>query len=192
MLLFNQFSKLDTLLTALAAGDSKAILYLQDKATGLVKNILLNRGLPDHLLYEVLNDSTVVFIKKVREPGFILNDTQPITFFLGIAKYVISNKTRTRQFSGNTTLDDQHHLSDHSVEQYYAQKEQREVLSHLFTKIGEPCSSIIQLKYLEGLSDKEIVQGKLTIYKSEESLRVKRSDCMKNLRTLAQASKKII
>jgi hypothetical protein len=52
---------------------------------------------------------------------------------------------------------------------------------------------VIRLKYIDGISDEEAVQDKLTAYSTADSLRKKRSDCMKKLKdiTASKKSKKI-
>lgn len=187
MIFLKQYSRSQNLLTALAEGRSDAILYLQNKTNRFICKMIALRGLPDHLASEIQNDAMVIFIKKAREPGFSLENAKPETYYLEIAKYVIANKTRTRQYSGNEQLTEWQHLHDHSVEEYYAQKENREVVAKLLNQLGEPCSLLIRLKYLDGYSDKEQISNRLTLYGTEESLRVKRSDCMKKLREIAQS-----
>lgn len=174
------------MLESLSVGDSKAILYLQDRTAGLVFRLLANHGLPDHLAQEILNDAVIIFIKKLREPGFVLTQAKPTTYFAEIVKLVVSNKTRTRQFSGNAPLEQQADLRDNTVEEYYTRKENREVVALLLAQTGEPCGQIIRLKYLDGYSDDEVIQGKMVSLGTVDSLRVKRSECMKRLREAAQ------
>ena len=162
----NVFADEEFFLQAIHSGDSRAIVYLQDKATGFTKSLLQQKQLPQHLLGEVLNEGSIIFIKKIRTPGFALHSAKVSTYFLEIIKNVVE-------------------LSDHSVLEYYSRKENMELVAKLLSQIGLPCSNIITLKYLDGYSDEEVVQGKLSPYTSVESLRVKRSDCMKKIKEQA-------
>lgn len=181
----NVFADEEFFLQAIHSGDSRAIVYLQDKATGFTKSLLQQKQLPQHLLGEVLNEGSIIFIKKIRTPGFALHSAKVSTYFLEIIKNVVSNKTRGRQYAAQETLENVVELSDHSVLEYYSRKENMELVAKLLNQIGLPCSNIITLKYLDGYSDEEVVQGKLSPYTSVESLRVKRSDCMKKIKEQA-------
>lgn len=180
------FADEDLFLNAIQKGDTKAILYLQDKATGFTHQFMEQKRLPRHLFSEVLNDASIILLKKVREPGFALQSAKVSTYFVEIVKKVALNKTRNRQFSGSDSIETQQHLSDTSVEEYYARKEHIELINNLLKDISMPCSDIIRLKYLDGYSDEEVIKQQLSLYSSVESLRVKRSDCMKKLRDLAR------
>lgn len=174
------------LLNAVRKGESKAILYLQDKAAGFTHQLLEQKKLPRHLSGEVLNDACIVLLKKVREQEFVLQSAKLSTYFLEIVKYVVLNKSRGRQYSGHTDMDEQHHLQDHTVEEYFEQKEHIELINTLFSSVGPPCSDIIRLKYLDGYADEEVVTQQLSPYSTVESLRVKRSDCMKKLKDMVK------
>jgi RNA polymerase sigma factor (sigma-70 family) len=167
-------------------GHSKAILHLQDKAEGFTKGLLEQKQLPLHLLGEVVNDACVILVKKVREADFSLQDTKLITYFFGIIKNVVLNKTRTRQYSGNVDLENQAHPSANTVEEYYSRKEHIELVGTLLNNAGQPCAEIIRLKYLDDYSDEEVVVQQLLPYSSVESLRVKRSQCLKKLKDFAK------
>mgnify|MGYP000641265574 CR=1 FL=1 len=96
------------------------------------------------------------------------------------------NKTRGRQYAGNADIDDQQYLQDNTVQEYFERKEHIELIDRLFQNIGPPCSDIIRLKYLDGYADEEVVAQQLSAYSTVESLRVKRSDCMKKLKDMVK------
>ena len=182
----SSFSDEPSLVAKLRAGDSQAIIYLQDKANGFAANFLSKNKLPDHLLPDVLNEAAVIFIKKLREPGFSLHSAQPTTYFLEIVKYVALNKTRSSQAKRHESIEDQFHLADNSVEEYHARKARIELIDRLLGGVGVPCAVVIRLKYIEGFADEETVRERRTRYTTVESLRMKRSDCMKKLKEAAQ------
>lgn len=182
----NHFADEAFFLNAVRKGESKAILYLQDKSAGFTYKLLEQKRLPRHLSGEVLNDACIILLKKLRAPEFELQSAKLSTYFLEIIKYVVLNKTRGRQYAGNTDIDDQQHLQDNTVQEYFERKEQIELIDQLFQKIGPPCSDIIRLKYLDGYADAAVVAQQLSAYSTVESLRVKRSDCMKKLKDMAK------
>ena len=166
----------------LRKGNSQAILFIQNKAKGFVVKFLTQFRLPSHLSDEVLNEASIIFIKKLREPDFSLHSAQPLTYFIEIIKKVVSNETRKRQIGQHDLLENQYDLNDTSVEEYHARKDNIELLNNLLSGAGAPCEQVIRLKYIDGYSDEEAIREGLTGYSTVESLRQKRSDCMKKLK----------
>jgi DNA-directed RNA polymerase specialized sigma24 family protein len=185
----NNFGDNAYLLESLRQGNSEAVLFIQNKAKGFVVMGLRQHRLPDHLLHEVLNEGSIIFIKKLREPGFSLLSAQPLTYFIEIIKKVMSNETRKRQVGQHELLENQYDLSDTSVEDYHARRDNLELLNKLLSGAGAPCEQVIRLKYIDGYSDEEAIRAGLTAYSTVESLRQKRSDCMKKLKDKVFASK---
>ncbi len=181
------FSNEDYLLQAIKNGDAKALIYQQDKVKGAARKMLEQRRLPQHILGEILNDASIILLKKTREPDFRLKTAKINTYFLEIIKYLILNKTRERNYSGSSSLDEIQHLADTAVQELIDRKENLELIDGLLNTIGAPCSDIIRLKYLEGYSDEEVVSQKITAYLTVDSLRVKRSGCLKRLREMVHS-----
>ena len=167
----DNFSDEDFLLQSIQLGEAKAIIFLQDKATGFARKMLEQRQLPQHILGEVLNDATIVLVKKTRALGFSLETAKISTYFNEIIKYVILNKTRARQYTASHHIDDFQHLTDTDVQEYASRKEAIETIDQLLGAIGAPCADIIRLKYLDGFSDEEVIDKKLSTYMTVESLR---------------------
>jgi hypothetical protein len=65
-----------------------------------------------------------------------------------------------------------------------------EQLSALFKQIDENCQKLIQIHYLDGLKDKEVIEKSLTQYTTRDALKNHRAKCMKKLTALAKALKK--
>lgn len=189
----NNFNDVAHLMESLRQGNSGAILFIQNKATGYVVKLLAQFRLPGHLLQEVLNEASIILLKKLREPDFSLHSAQPLTYFIEIIKKVVSNETRKKQVGQHDLLENQHDLSDTSIDEYQRRKDQIELLNNLLSGAGAPCEQVIRLKYIDGFSDDEAVREKLTAYSTVESLRQKRSDCMQKLkdRVALQKEKKV-
>jgi hypothetical protein len=52
--------------------------------------------------------------------------------------------------------------------------------------MGEPCTSVIRLHHIDGYPDEEVVRQGWTRYTTTDSLKIKRSDCMKKLIQIAR------
>jgi DNA-directed RNA polymerase specialized sigma24 family protein len=88
--------------------------------------------------------------------------------------------TRTQKKSAEP-LDNYEHLHDETWETEQKQREAAEMTRQLLTQLGEPCQQVVRLHHIDGYSDEEVIQGKMTRYTTADSLKMKRSDCMKKL-----------
>jgi DNA-directed RNA polymerase specialized sigma24 family protein len=77
-------------------------------------------------------------------------------------------------------------VEDPNVEVVNRLDEATETIRHLLGQMGEPCAQVIRLHHIEGYSDEEVVKQKMTGYTTTDSLKMKRSNCMKKLIQLAQ------
>jgi DNA-directed RNA polymerase specialized sigma24 family protein len=98
--------------------------------------------------------------------------------------------TRTQKATPES-LDYQYHLADPDIENEGKRKEATELVRQLLGHLREPCEQVVRLYHIEGYSDEEVVQQKMTRYSTPDSLKMKRSDCMKKLIQLAQQWKTI-
>lgn len=187
----NNYTDKEFLIQDLKSGKSAAILFVQEKAKPSAIYLLQQSNLPADLLQEALNESTIILLKKLREPNFELLQAKPTTYLVEICRRVVSNMTRKRHFLNHQPLENQQELRDLDTETFFKRREDIEVLTKLLTELGDPCSKVIQLKHLEGYSDEEVVSEKLVAYSTVESLRMKRSDCMKKLKELAIKHKNV-
>ncbi|MCC6461465.1 MAG: hypothetical protein IT260_13410 [Saprospiraceae bacterium] len=165
--------------------DNTAILCLQSKALPMVKKLTHDQGLPAEQAEEILNQSTVVFLRKIEEGADQFQGHAPSTYLIEIAKRVARMATRSQQ-RGHEPLENARDLHDETWEAELRKKEAAELTRHLLTQLGEPCQQVIRLHYIDGYSDEEAIQQQLTRYSTKDSLKMKRSDCMKKLVQLAQ------
>ncbi len=167
--------------------DTQAIQCLQIKCRRSVAYLLRQAGLSaSDLTDDVLNESILVFLQKIGDSSYQFTGNAPATYTIEIARRLVANQTRLKTNQPHIELKDHHqNIQDDSVRDYYDNLEKVNLIEQLLSHLGESCQRLIRLRYLEGLSDEETVAQKLTNYHTVESLKVKRSECMKKLRALA-------
>lgn len=173
----------------LKTSERKAIVYLQIKALPTVRKIVAGYGLSPELSEEILNDATLIFLRKIHTEAYQFAGNNPTTYCIEIAKKLALLATRKRQFP-NENLENLSDLGDPDTAAWLAQRETADVVRQLLAQLGSPCDKLIRLQYIEGYSDEEVVRQGWTAYSTVASLKVKRSDCMKKLTELAQLWKK--
>lgn len=175
----------ESLFLGLKNQQNDAILCAQLKVLPTVKNIARQLGLPDDRVDDVLNQSTLIFLQKIESGAYQFQGFEPTTYLVEVARRVALNATRSQKRPPDP-LENHTQIADPDAEKLTTRREATELVRHLLDQLGEPCASVIRLHHIEGYSDEEAVNQRLTKYTTTESLKVKRSDCMKKLTALAQ------
>lgn len=186
----NGFPTNEALFKGLQRLEQAAIQCATMKSQASVQKITKQLGLAADLADDILSESLVIFLDKIQRGEYQFQGHAPTSFLIEIARRVAQNYTRTNKGRRMDMLDDRHNdLRDDSVDNYFEKKDQIELVEQLLVKLGKPCSDLIQLKYLDGFKDEEIIAQKMTSYTSVESLKVSRSQCMKKLRQMVFAKR---
>lgn len=186
-----QYDDHERLFLGLQNMENAAILYLQTKAMPSVQRLVRDYGIHGNPAEDILNRSTVIFLQKIEEGSYQFKGHAPSTYLIEIAKRLALMATRTQKKS-DEPLDKYDHLQDEFWETEQKQREAAELTQRLLGQLGDPCQQVIRLHHIDGYSDEEVIQRKLTRYSTTDSLKMKRSDCMKNLIQLAQKWKTLI
>ena len=179
------FSSNEQLFAGLVRREAAAIVCVQDKAFGSVRNIVKKTGLLPEMVVEVLNRSTVIFLQKIADGSYQFQGKAPVTFLVEIARNVALTARRGAKKPADT-LDNHLHIPDADIVDKDRRQEAADLVRLLLAGLGEPCGQIIRLQHIDGMSDEEVVHQKLTKYSTPDSLKMKRRDCMKKLTQLAQ------
>lgn len=180
-----QYDTHERLFEGLRRLDNSAIVCLQTKSFNAVKKMLRQYGLSPDMTQDMLNQSTLIFLKKIEEGSYQFQNYAPSTYLLQVARRLISTASR-RRGQALEALENHFDLADPDVEVSSAFNEATETIRHLLTLMGDPCGQVIRLHHIEGYSDEEIVRQQMTHYTTIDSLKMKRSNCMKKLTQLAQ------
>jgi DNA-directed RNA polymerase specialized sigma24 family protein len=180
-----RFETNELLFKALQNLDSAAILCVQVKVMPTVRKFVLQYGLPIEKSDDVLNESTVIFLRKIESGAYQFQGHNPSTYLIEIVKRVALMATRTvkRRIE---SLENHTELYDTDWEAEKQKQESAEMVKYLLNQIGQPCQQVIQLHHIDGYSDEEVIKQGMTRYSTIDSLKMKRSDCMKKLIQIAQ------
>lgn len=181
-----RFATHEALFEGLKNADNAAILYAQLKVLPSVRKIVKAYGLPTEQVDDVLNESTLTLLRKINDGSYQFQNHAPTTYLVEIARRVALMATRKYGKHMTESLENHYEIADDDTQTQLARQEAAEQVAHLLGKIGSPCDTIIRLKYIDGYTDEEIVKQQLTKYSTVDSLKMKRSDCMKKLTQLAQ------
>lgn len=180
----------EALFEGLRALDNRAILQLQTKVLPTVRQLVRERGLDDRLVEELLNRGTLIFLQKIEAGSYVFQGHAPTTYLVEVIKRLTLAASRKVKREVDS-LDDHLDLADPDQEAFLRNKEAAVLVRSLLDHLGDPCARVIQLHHLDGYSDEEVVRRRMTAYSTTNSLKVKRSDCMKKLIKLAQQWKTV-
>ncbi len=170
-----------------------AIRLLAQKIATTIRRSAFRAGLSKEDVEELINDAVVITISKIRAEKLTYPEYQPVAYALGVGKKLIANRIRTKK-PRMAHLEEVELPSDFDPEEYLSHKEREQLIHRFLARLGENCRTLIQLKYFRRLRDQEIIDGGFTPYHSVNSLKSKRSQCMKKLTKLVMAAggKKLI
>ena len=171
--------------------ETAAIVLLQTKALPTVQQLVKGFGLSSVEAEDILNRSTVIFLQKIEDGSYLFQGHAPSTYLIEIAKRLALMATRSQKKSAEP-LDNYEHLYDETWETEQKQREAAEMTRQLLAQLGDPCQQVVRLHHIDGYSDEEVIQGKMTRYTTTDSLKIKRSDCMKKLIQLGAQWKTLI
>ena len=180
-----RFATHEALFEGLKKEDNAAILYAQIKVLPSVKKLTKDYGLPLEQVDDILNQSTLILLRKIGDGSYQFQNYAPTTYLIEIVRRVALMATRALKKT-TKPLDNIPETSDPDFEALLRHSEAAETVNLLLGKMGDPCEQVIRLHHIDGLSDEEVVQQQLTKYLSPDSLKNKRSDCMKKLVLIAQ------
>lgn len=180
-----QFDTNEDLFAGLQTLNSAAILCLQTKALPSVRKITAGYGLPEEKAEEILNSASLIFLQKIESGAYQFQGHAPMTFLIEIVKRQALMATRSQK-KATEPIENHTEAADPDFEDLLRRKEAAETVGHLLNRLGQPCHDVIRLHHLDGYSDEEVVAQKLTRYSTTDSLKIKRSDCMKKLVQIAQ------
>lgn len=175
------------LFTALGQADPNAIRVLADKIRPELCRRMLRIGFFVEDVDELLNDVLVITISNIRKQTFTFQDFHPAAYALGVARKLIANRVRSRKPRSVELTEELHAISE-PEDTYYADKERQAIVGQLLDQLGDPCRKILVLKYFEYYRDKELLEKRIVAFSTLNSLKSKRSQCLKMLAELAKAA----
>lgn len=139
---------------------------------------------------EIVNDAVFITLKKIVEGLFVPTEATPATYAIAVAKNLVRNRIQKKHLP-TSPLDDFGHLPDIGLdpEKLLQNKEREKLLGQLLDQLGDPCRHIILLRYFEEVPDQEAVNRQLAPFSSTDSLKNKRSKCLKILADLVRRHK---
>ncbi len=179
-----RFDTHERLFEGLCKLDNAAILCLQVRALPLVKKAVAGYGLPADKADEIINSATLVFLQKIENGAYQFQGHAPMTYFIEIAKRQALMATRSLKKT-TQPLENLPETADPDAANLLRRQDAADTVGLLLEKLGQPCADVIRLHHIDGYSDEEVVNQRLTKYSTPDSLKMKRSDCMKKLVQLA-------
>ena len=188
---FKRYSEVDVLIEALGNEKTSAIQYVLSKVEQNCRYYIKQMGLSDENLPDILHDGLILLIKKIQSGNFDATQSSPQTYLVGICKNLILNLSRSKKTIKAVELEEASQIYENESEMIFKLKEIRLLISKMLHEIGAPCAQLIQIKYIDGYSDEEQINQKLTHFTNLDSLRVSRSQCMKKLVSMSLKYKAI-
>lgn len=176
----------EQLYQGLKAQKNEAILCLQVKAQPMVAKQAKAYKLDTQQTEEILNQATLIFLQKIESGKYEFQGHAPTTYLTEVAKRLVMAVARKRKPVDQLALEAAplENLTDFS--EHERKREAADLVGQLFHKLDKACAQVIRVHHIDGYSDDEAIQMNLTPYSTINSLKMKRSTCMKKLIKIAQ------
>jgi DNA-directed RNA polymerase specialized sigma24 family protein len=180
----NEFKDHQLLYDGLVVMDNQAILCLQTRALPMVSKVVGKMGLVEEEIEEILNQSTLVLLQKIEEGTYEFKGHAATTYVVEVAKRLAMSRVR-RKKPHSEALEDHHvqHLSEYDILE--RQRDSAALVTRFLSQLGKACEQVVRLHHIDGYSDEEVIKGKMSPYSTVNSLKMKRSACMKKLIEIA-------
>jgi RNA polymerase sigma factor (sigma-70 family) len=175
----------EQLFEALRKMDPHAVAFIQRKVLPVTQKWIRQYQIDPASTEDLLNKGTLILLQKIQSGAYQFQGYSPTTYLAEIMRHQILSATRSRRLPTDP-LENHLLLTDEEKSAQEARSEAAEMVGLLLEKLGTPCSDIIRLHHIEGYSDEEVIAQKMTAFTTKDSLKVKRSFCMKKLIGLAQ------
>ncbi|MCC6753380.1 MAG: sigma-70 family RNA polymerase sigma factor [Saprospiraceae bacterium] len=179
----------EKLLAGLEREETHAIQCLLLMAEGTVWKTMKQLGLQKELLNEILHDGMLILLKRIKSQEFDAKRSGPRTYLISVCKNLSLNASRLQQHKLTDQLNEQLHDFTEIDEPDFGMGDRLKLLKNMLEELGAPCRELIELKYICELTDDEQIEGGLTMFKNANTLRVRRSQCMKKLIALSNKYK---
>lgn len=183
----DRFSDKRVFFDALGQADSDAIRFLAQKISYSIRQSAFKARLAAEDVEELINDAIVITIGNIQQGKVQFMDYSPVAYALGVSRRLMANRIRSKK-PPTEELDQVHLASDFNPEVYLKNKEQEKIIGQLLAKLEENCRLLIRLKFFHQKKDREIIEEKLSPYHSVDTVKSKRSQCLKKLARLATAA----
>lgn len=155
-----------------------AIQCLYAKVSGNIYKIGTAHNLTTDDIEELICDCITLCLQKIKTGQFVFQGYSPATYTLEIAKNKAKNIRRSNIRHASMDLEA---AGDEWEDTSFSSFSDTELLQKMLDELDVSCKRLIELKYLEGLRDKEVVGKKLTQYTTIDALKNHRARCMKKL-----------
>ncbi len=177
------FENIEFWLSLLLQEDPRAIGHLYKRIMVPVLHMTRPHKLNRECVEELINDSIVIFLQKLKSGQFSYQNIDPIHYILEIAKRNMNNYIRRSIKFSSAELTDDMDLAEDTPRNL---EEECNALEKLLKMLGPNCEKLIRLKYLEELKDADIITRGLTQYSTVDALKNHRARCFKKLLELAR------
>lgn len=166
---------------------STAILMLSDKLKIATRRLTGIQCLAKEEFQEFIQDIIILVIQKIKTEQYEFRNYSPICYAMVIARKLLSNRLRKRK-SETIPLELQEYITIVADMQNMEFNESKDKLDSIIRQLDSNCEQLIRLKYFDELKDDEIIRSQLTSYKSVQTLKVRRCQCLCKLKSICKSN----
>jgi RNA polymerase sigma-70 factor (ECF subfamily) len=151
-----------------------------------------NYGLTKEECGEVYQQANLILYRNVTSGKLKELTSKPITYLCSVGKNILMQQFRSKKRHIHVidipieemVAEEDPVLFENTEEEKERREQNKQLVKHLLSKIGNPCASLLEMIFVKGMHP-EAVASALN-YKNEGVVRKKKSYCLKHLREIVQ------
>ena len=172
----------DETLRGIIEDDSKVISGLLEQLTSSVAHTLKMSGLSESDVEEVIMDAMVIFIKKVKSGEYTNQGVPIMAYLIKIARYRGQYYYRIKAANPEIPTEE----LDTWKGREKVELERWDVVKRALSELPDAQRRLMELTYIEGYRDKEIIDAGLSEYTTISSLKSQRYKAIRSLNRIVQ------
>lgn len=155
-----------------------------------------NYQLTERECVEIYQQAYMIMYKNVLRGTLEKLSSKPLTYLCSVGRNLILSRKRGNMHTGNIPIED---LEDDRASDFVAdtteeeerQDQNKKLVQHLLSKIGDPCATILKMTFVKGMHPEAVAAA--MNYSDERVVRKRKSLCLKRMREMVEedANKKL-
>lgn len=165
----------------------KPIRYLY-KEFPKIEKLVVKSGCRKEVAQEIFNDSLILLIEKVQDPGFQLT-SKLTTYLYGINRFLVMNELKRQRKVIQLEWKDTMMLTDDDLSYDMEREERLQSMEVLLTRVSEKCRQLFQLFYFQKKS-MEAIASEMG-YSSTNSAKTQKYKCIERAYRLSRKTETV-
>jgi RNA polymerase sigma-70 factor (ECF subfamily) len=138
---------------------------------------------------EIYQQAYIVLFDNVQRGKLERLSSKPFTYLCSVGRNLMLQRSRGKSYYMSMTVED---IEEQNQEMFISEEESpeevqaqnKQLVKHLLSKIGDPCATILEMLFVKGMHPEAVASA--MNYSDERVVRKRKSLCLKRMREMVQ------